>query len=193
MATDAAAVRLYEHFAPAERLTLVLEALEHAEARGAAIHAEVLGYGVNCDAKHPVAPDSASIAECMRIAHRNAGVAAADIDYICAHGTGTPSNDLAEARAVREVFGEQSPPISSVKSMLGHTMGAASGFGAVASVLAISRDFLPPTINFANADPELPGLDVVPNAAREAVVRTAQNNGYAFGGNNAITIFGAMS
>jgi 3-oxoacyl-[acyl-carrier-protein] synthase II len=174
-------------------VALVLEALEHAESRGAAVYAEVLGYGVNCDAKHPVAPDSTSIAECMRIAHRNAGVEARDVDYICAHGTGTPSNDLAEARAVREVFGAHTPPISSIKSVLGHTMGAASGFGAMASVLAISRGFLPPTMNFLNADPELFGLDIVPGAARHEVVRTAQNNGYAFGGNNAITIFGALS
>ena len=129
----------------------------------------------------------------MRIAHRNAGVAAGSIDYICAHGTGTPSNDLAEAHAVREVFGTHSPPISSVKSMLGHTMGAASGFGAMASVLAISRGFLPPTMNFVNPDPEMAGLDIVPNAARDTVVRTVQNNGYAFGGNNAITIFGTLS
>ncbi|HKT00934.1 MAG TPA: beta-ketoacyl-[acyl-carrier-protein] synthase family protein [Rugosimonospora sp.] len=171
-------------------VALVLETLGHARARGARVYAEVLGYGVNCDAHHPVAPDAASIAECMRIAHENCSVKPADIDYICAHGTGTPSNDLAEAQAVREVFGDRPPPISSVKSMLGHTMGAASGFGAVASVLAIVHGFLPPTINFTRPDPAMPWLDPVANAARPARVRIAQNNGYAFGGNNAITLFG---
>lgn len=172
-------------------VALVLETLAHARSRGAHIHAELLGYGANCDAHHPVAPDAASIAECMRVAHRNASVKPTDIDYICAHGTGTPSNDLAEAQAIAEVFGGQAPPVSSIKSMLGHTMGAASGFGAAASVLAIARDFLPPTINWSERDPAMDWLDPVPNEARPARVRVAQNNGYAFGGNNAITIFAA--
>jgi 3-oxoacyl-[acyl-carrier-protein] synthase II len=172
-------------------VALVLETLDHARDRGARVYAEVLGYGLNCDAYHPVAPDAASIAECMRLALRNSSVKPGDVDYICAHGTGTPSNDLAEARAVAEVFGDRPPPMSSVKSMLGHTMGAASGFGAIASVLAIALSFLPPTINFERPDPEMPTVDPVPNAARPARVRVAQNNGYAFGGNNAITLFGA--
>jgi 3-oxoacyl-[acyl-carrier-protein] synthase II len=171
-------------------VALVLERLDHARDRGAPILAEMLGYGVNCDAHHPVAPDAANIAECMRLAHRNAGIKPADVDYICAHGTGTPSNDLAEAGAVREVFGEHPPPMSSIKSMLGHTMGAASGFGAVAAVLAIDQGFLPPTINWTAPDPGMEWLDPVPNTARPATVRTVQNNGYAFGGNNAITVFG---
>lgn len=169
---------------------LLLETLAHAQARGARIYAEVLGYGVNCDAYHPVAPEAGSIAACMRIAHKNAAVKPSDIDYICAHGTGTPTNDSVEAQAIFEVFGDRPPAVSSVKSMIGHTMGAATGFGAIATALAIQQGFLPPTINWANADPAMAGLDPVPNKSREATVRVAQNNGFAFEGNNAFVIFG---
>ena len=172
---------------------LFLESLESAQARGARIYAEVLGYGLNCDANHMVAPDPVSIAACMRLAHRNAGVAPADVDYICAHGTGTPANDTVEATAISEVFGANPPPVSSIKSMLGHTMGAASGFSAIASVLGIVDSFLPPTINFSTLDPNIPLIDPVPNRARSAEVRIAQVNGFAFGGNNAITMLGRMS
>lgn len=171
---------------------LLLETLDHAQERGARIYAEVLGYGLNCDASHPVSPDAASIAECMRIAHRNARVKPAEVDYICAHGTGTQVNDLVETRAIVEVFGEHPPPVSSIKSMLGHTMGAACGFGAIASVLAIDRGFLPPTINWTGPDPELLGIDAVPDVARDAEVRVVQNDGFAFGGNNAIVLLGAL-
>ncbi|GIJ08930.1 beta-ketoacyl-[acyl-carrier-protein] synthase family protein [Micromonospora andamanensis] len=171
---------------------LVLETFDHARARGARIYAELLGHGLNCDAKHPVAPEWTSIARCIRIAHGNAGVTPADIDYICAHGTGTPANDAVEARAIVEVFGEHPPPVSSIKSLIGHTMGAASGFGAIASVLAIDKGFLPPTVNWSTADPDLAGIDPVPNVARPAAVRVVQNNGFAFGGNNSIVIFGAV-
>ncbi|MBP0455067.1 MULTISPECIES: beta-ketoacyl synthase [unclassified Kitasatospora] len=169
---------------------MFLESLDSALARGARIHAEVLGYGLNCDANHMVAPHRASIAECMRLAHRNARIKASDVDYICAHGTGTPANDLVEAGAVVDVFGDNPPPISSTKSMLGHTMGAASGLGAIASVLGITGSFLPPTINFHTPDPQMPHIDPVPNVARAADVRIAQVNGFAFGGNNAIVILG---
>jgi 3-oxoacyl-[acyl-carrier-protein] synthase II len=171
---------------------VVLETLEHARRRGARSYAELLGYGLNCDADHPVAPNAASIAACMRAAHRNAAVKPADVDYICAHGTGTPANDAVEVKAILDVFGDRPPPVSSVKSMLGHAMGAASGFGLIASALAIDRGFLPPTINFRTLDPELSAVDPVPNVARPAPVRVVQNNGFAFGGNNAITILGAV-
>ncbi|WP_329008681.1 beta-ketoacyl-[acyl-carrier-protein] synthase family protein [Micromonospora rifamycinica] len=170
---------------------LALETWEHAEARGAHVYAEVLGYGLNCDANHPVAPDRDSIAACIRTAHRNAGITPDQVDYICAHGTGTPANDLVEAQAVLDVFGPQPPPISSIKSMIGHTMGAASGFGAIASALAIEQGFLPPTVNWTHPDPQLTGIDPVPNEARSATVRMVQNNGFAFGGNNAIVVLGA--
>jgi len=171
---------------------LVLEALDHARARGARPYAEVLGHGLNCDANHMVAAEVGSIAECMRLAHRNASIEPSDVDYICAHGTGTPANDSAEVQAVQEVFGERPPPISSIKSMIGHTMGAASGFGAIASAVAIREGFIPPTINWAHPDPDLAGIDPVPNRARPADVRVVQNNGFGFGGNNAILVLRAL-
>jgi len=175
-------------------VALLLEPLEHAVNRGARIYAEVLGYGVNCDASHPVSPDPTSIAACIRAAHRNAGVSPADIDYICAHGTGTPTNDATEVKAVREVFGDRLPPISSIKSMIGHTMGAASGFGALICCLALHEGFLPPTANITEVDPALgPDLDPVPGRSRPASPRVVQNHGFAFGGNNAITILGRVA
>jgi 3-oxoacyl-[acyl-carrier-protein] synthase II len=170
---------------------LVLERLEHAVGRGARPYAEVLGHGLNCDAHHMVAARTESIADCMRLALRNAGLDSADVDYISAHGTGTPSNDHAESGAVREVFGERMPPTSSTKSMIGHAMGAASGFGAIASVLALCHGFIPPTINWSTPDPELYGIDPVPNASRDARLGVVQNNGFGFGGNNAIVMLGA--
>jgi 3-oxoacyl-[acyl-carrier-protein] synthase II len=170
---------------------LVLESADLAAARQAVPYAEVLGYGLNCDARHMVSPDARTIAECMRLAHRNAGIRAGDVDYVCAHGTGTPANDATEAEALLAAFGGRVPPVSSIKSMLGHTMGAASAFGAMASALAIARGFLPPTINWRTRDPELAWLDPIPNEARPARVRVAQNNGFAFGGNNAIVLLGA--
>jgi 3-oxoacyl-[acyl-carrier-protein] synthase II len=170
---------------------LVLEREDHARARGARVYAEVLGHGLNCDAHHMVAAEPGSIADCMRMAHANAGVEPSDVDWICAHGTGTPTNDVAETTAVREVFGEAMPPTSSIKSMIGHSMGAASGFGAIASALALHEGFIPPTINWVNADPELHGIDPVPNRAREAQLRVVQNNGFGFGGTNAIVMLGA--
>ncbi|HEX7659406.1 MAG TPA: beta-ketoacyl-[acyl-carrier-protein] synthase family protein [Pseudonocardiaceae bacterium] len=167
-----------------------LESLDSALARGARIYAEVLGYGINCDASHMTAPNKDSIVACIKLAHRNAGIKPSDVDYICAHGTGTPANDLAEATAVSEAFDGTPPPISSVKSMLGHTMGAACGFSIIASVMGIHDSFLPPTINFAELDPKMPPIDPVPNETRYQPVNIAQVNGFAFGGNNAITIFG---
>jgi 3-oxoacyl-[acyl-carrier-protein] synthase II len=170
-----------------------LESLDSALARGARIYAEVLGYALNCDADHMTAPNKDSIVRCIRFAHRNAGVTPSEVDYICAHGTGTPANDLTEATAVAEAFDGNPPPISSVKSMLGHTMGAASGFSVIASVLGIHDSFLPPTINFGELDPQMPPIDPVANEARYQPVNIAQVNGFAFGGNNAITIFGRYS
>lgn len=172
---------------------LVLEQAAFARARGATPYAEFLGYASNCDADHMVTPNASSIADCMRAAHANAGVKAGDVDYVCAHGTGTPANDITEARALHEVFAGKVPPVSSIKSMLGHTMGAASGFGAIASALAISRGFLPPTINWCTPDPDMAWLDPIPNEQRAARARVVQNNGFAFGGNNAIVMLGAIS
>lgn len=170
---------------------IVLETAEHAAARGRRPRAVVRGYAANCDAKHPVAPDAAGIAACMRLAHANADVTPDQIDYICAHGTGTPANDATEVAAIREVFGSTPPPVSSIKSMLGHTMGASSGFGVIACVLAINGGYLPPTINWSHTDDALGPLDVVPNRARPGVIRFAQNDGFAFAGNNAIVVLAA--
>lgn len=168
---------------------LVLESLESARSRRARIYAEVLGYGLNCDASNPVAPNVASIAECMRIAHRNARIEPLDVDYICAHGTGTVTNDSVESAAIRDVFGNRIPAISSVKSMIGHTLGAASALGSIACAVALGKDFIPPTINHRRTDPAC-GVDCVPNTMRATRLRVVQNNGFAFGGNNAITIYG---
>ncbi|MFH8293615.1 beta-ketoacyl-[acyl-carrier-protein] synthase family protein [Streptomyces sp. NPDC018059] len=172
-------------------VALLLEPLERARERGARIYAEVLGYGITCDAKHPTQPDREGIAKCIRQAHRNAGVEPEEVDYVCAHGTGTRANDTTEIAAARDVFGDRIPPISSIKSMLGHTMGAASGFGALISCMAVYEGFLPPTATVRDVDPEFgPGIDCVPGMSRPARVRVAQNHGFAFGGNNAIVMLG---
>ena len=166
---------------------LLLESLDSAQARGATIYSEVLGYGLTCDAVHPVAPDQKSIEHCMRLAHQNAGVTPGEITYISAHGTGTHANDITETAAIREVFGAVVPPTSSIKSMLGHTMGAASALSTIACALAITHGFIPPTINHEEDDPNCQ-IDCVPNRARPANLRIVQNNAFAAYGNNAILI-----
>ncbi|GAA3808448.1 beta-ketoacyl-[acyl-carrier-protein] synthase family protein [Sphaerisporangium flaviroseum] len=168
---------------------LLLEDLASARERGARIHAEVLGYGLNCDASHPVAPDSGSVARCIRLALDNAGVKPQEVDFISAHGTATRANDVAEARAIRGVFGDATPRTVSMKSMLGHTLGAASALAAIGSVLAIEGGFIPPTINHVETDPECE-VDCVPNVAVDADLRIVQNNALAFGGNNAVLLLG---
>lgn len=167
---------------------LMMESLESARARGARIYAEVLGYGLNCDAHHPVAPDQDSLARCMALAHRNAGISAGDVDFISAHGTGTKANDVTEAGAIRQVF-DAPPPTISIKSMVGHSMGAASALGSAACALAIAEGFIPPTINHRETDPDC-GVDCVPNQARPAELSVVQNNALAFAGNNAVLILG---
>ncbi|MER5944131.1 beta-ketoacyl-[acyl-carrier-protein] synthase family protein [Streptomyces sp. NPDC001928] len=168
---------------------MLLESLDSALARGARIHAEVLGYGLNCDADHPVAPNEDSFARCVRLAHDNAGVTADDVDLISAHGTGTKANDVSEARAIRQVFGGTPPRMVSIKSMIGHTMGAASALAAIACTLALREGFIPPTINHVETDPEC-DIDCVPNRAIDADLKVVQNNALAFGGNNAVLILG---
>lgn len=172
---------------------LVLEPLDSALARGAKIYAEVLGYGVSCDAHHMTAahPDADGPIRAMRAALLDAGVTTADIDYLSAHGTGTPTNDRIESLAVRTLFGERAPhvPMSSIKSMLGHTMGAASAIEAIACALALDTGWIPPTINHEEPDPDC-GLDIVPNHARQTNPRVVLNNAYAFGGNNASLCLG---
>lgn len=168
---------------------LLLESLESALARGARIYAEVLGYGLNCDADHPVAPNQDSVARCMQLALDDAEVKGSEVDFISAHGTGTKANDVTEASAIRQVFGGSPPRTVSIKSMIGHTMGAASALASVACALAITEGFIPPTINHVETDPEC-AVDCVPNEAIDADLRVVQNNGLAFGGNNAVVIFG---
>lgn len=168
---------------------LLMESLESALARGARIYAEVLGYGLNCDALSPVHPDQNTLARCMELAHVNAGVKPEDIDFISAHGTGTKANDMTEVGAIRQAFAGQPPPTVSIKSMLGHAMGAASALGAAACALAITEGFIPPTINHQETDPEC-DVDCVPNEVRHAEVNVVQNNSLAFGGNNAVVVVG---
>ncbi len=167
---------------------LVLEPLEQAKARGAKIYAEVLGYGVSCDSHHMTAahPQGDGAMRAMAMAMRDSGVSTGDIDYISAHGTGTPTNDRVESLAVRRLFGARADkvPMSSIKSMIGHTMGAASAIEAVACALAIETGIAPPTINYEEQDPEC-DLDYVVNQARRIDPRVVLNNAYAFGGNNA--------
>jgi 3-oxoacyl-[acyl-carrier-protein] synthase II len=165
---------------------LVLESLESALKRGAHIYAEILGYGLSCDANHMTQPSAEGMGACMIKAMSSSGVGKEDVDYISAHGTGTLANDRTECSAIKEVFGERyrDIPVNSIKSMLGHTMGAASALEAIACSLVVKNDIIPPTINFETADPEC-DIDCVPNKSRQYVVNIALNNSYAFGGNNA--------
>jgi 3-oxoacyl-[acyl-carrier-protein] synthase II len=167
---------------------LVLEPLERARARNARIYAEVVGYGLSCDAFHMTGghPEELGSVKAMRIAIEESGVRAEDVDYISAHGTGTPTNDAHETTAVKKVFGNAAKeiPISSIKSMLGHTMGAASAIETAVCALAVFHNRIPPTMNLEEPDPDC-DLDYVPNFAREHQVDIAMNNAYAFGGVNA--------
>lgn len=167
---------------------LVIESMENALKRGAPIYAEILGYGLSCDAHHIAIPKRDGVKKAMERAIKNSGLTTNDIDYISAHGTGTTQNDREEASAVKELFGDKRVPTSSIKSMLGHCMGAASAIEAIVCCLAIKDSLVPPTINFTTPDPDC-DIDCVPNKAREVKVRAALNNGFAFGGNNCCTVF----
>ena len=170
---------------------VILESLEHAQERGAAIHAEVLGYGSSCDAFHITAPDEegAGAAQSMQTALDDAALAPDEINYINAHGTSTPLNDRMETRAIRRVFGKHAYklPISSTKSMIGHLMGAAGTVEAIACAKTLETGVLHPTINYETPDPEC-DLDYVPNVARETNPRTVLSNSFGFGGHNASLI-----
>ena len=170
---------------------LVLESLDRALARHARIYAEIIGYGMSGDGFHMTAPspNGEGAARCMVASLVDAGIAYTEIDYINAHGTSTPLNDLYETIAVKSVFKEKAPliPISSTKSMTGHLLGAAGGVETVFTVLTINDNVIPPTINLDNPDPEC-DLDYVPNVSRKADVRTAMTNSFGFGGTNATLI-----
>jgi 3-oxoacyl-[acyl-carrier-protein] synthase II len=167
---------------------LVLEPLDRARKRRARIYAEVAGYGLSCDAHHMTAahPLGDGAARAMQRALTHSGTEPEEVSYISAHGTGTPTNDRLETIAVKRLFKDAAYriPISSIKSMLGHTMGAASAIEAAVCALAVFNDRVPPTINLDEPDPDC-DLDYVPNYARELPIKVAMNNAYAFGGNNA--------
>lgn len=171
---------------------LVLERLDDARARGARSYAEVAGYGLTCDAHHMTAahPEGDGLARAMLAALADAGATPSEVDYVSAHGTGTPTNDKLETLSMQRVFGDAAGrvPVSSIKSMIGHTMGAASAFESAVCALAVATGRVPPTINYEEPDPEC-ALDCVPNTARELPVRLALNNAAAFGGNNASVAF----
>src|SRR4051794_19964111 len=172
---------------------VVLQELEHAQARGAKIYAEVLGYGLSSDAKHVTEPDPTGVnpARALTMALGDAGVDPSEIAYINAHGTSTPLGDAAETRVIKLALGEENArntPVSSTKGATGHCLGAAGAGEAVFSILAIARGVLPPTINYDSPDPEC-DLDYIPNEARSADVRTAVSNSFGFGGHNATVVF----
>jgi 3-oxoacyl-[acyl-carrier-protein] synthase II len=172
---------------------LVLEELEAARARGATVYAEVLGYGASNDAHHMAQPDPESIGvvEMMRTALESAGVAPERVGYINAHGTSTPLGDLAETKAIKDVFADHAYElaVSSTKSMAGHCFGAAGAIEAMMCVLALHEGVLPPTINYENPDPEC-DLDYVPNEARRVQVEVALSNAMGLGGHNGCVLFG---
>ncbi len=171
---------------------LILESLEHAQARGATIIGELSGYGTTDDAHHISAPaeNGAGAAMAMKLALQNANLETTDIGYINAHGTSTPLNDKSETAAIKTVFGEQaySIPVSSTKSMTGHLLGASGAIEAVFCILAIRDEILPPTINYQTPDPEC-DLDYVPNEPRKASPKHVMSNSFGFGGHNATLIF----
>lgn len=169
---------------------LILESEAHAKKRGARLQAEVGGYGITCDGYHITRPHPGAEGSirAMRDAIRASGVTAADVDFVNAHGTGTKANDTAESKVMREVFGDRRVPISSIKSMLGHCMGAASALEAAACVMTIERDVYPPTIGYETPDPEC-DVELVANVARKGKADIVLNNSLAFGGYNAVTLF----
>ena len=168
---------------------LVLEELEHARARGARIYAEVVGYGATADAFHITTPSEGGegASRAIKLALRRAGLQPSEIGYINAHGTSTPYNDRTESQAIKTVFGEHPPPVSSTKSMTGHLIGASGAVEAIVCIKTILEGCLPPTINYDNPDPEC-DLDYVPNVARSARVDAALSNSLGFGGHNTALI-----
>lgn len=171
---------------------LILEDLESARKRRAEIYAEIIGFGCNADAYHISAPSPNGIgaSRCMEVAMKDAGISYDEVDYVNAHGTSTPLNDMSETKAMKTVFKDHAKKlaVSSTKSMTGHLLGAAGGVEAVYSLLAIKHGVIPPTVNYENPDPEC-DLDYVPNVPRESKIKTVMSNSFGFGGTNATLIF----
>lgn len=167
-----------------------IETHERAVERGAHIYAEILGFGESCDAHHITQPHDEGVAQAIYAALRNAGVEAGEISFVSVHGTGTPTNDSTEYRALKHVFGERlrDVPISAVKSMIGHAMGASSIIEGVACLLSIEHQFLTPTTNYLGADEEME-VDCIPNVGRPAEIELVLKTSSAFGGNNSAIIY----
>ena len=174
---------------------LILETLEHALKRDATIHAEIIGYGTTCDAHHITSPTPGGVggAEAMKLALIDGQINPEEVDYINAHGTSTPANDSNETSAIKSALGNYAyqVPTSSTKSMTGHLLGGSGGIEAVACALAIKHEIIPPTINYANPDPNC-DLDYVPNTAREKKLGIVLSNSFGFGGHNVCLAFRQM-
>ncbi|MGA7457756.1 MAG: beta-ACP synthase, partial [Methyloceanibacter sp.] len=170
---------------------LLLEEYEHAKARGAPIFAELLGYGMTADAADMVNPSIDGASTAMQMALDDASLAASDIDYVNAHGTATAVNDINETRAIKRVFGDAANrvSISSTKSMHGQCLGAGGGIEAVAAIKALGEGFVPPTVGLDEPDPEC-DLDYTPNVGKKRDINYAMSNSFAFGGLNAVLVFG---
>jgi len=174
---------------------LILETLEHAKNRGARIYAEIVGYGTTCDAHHITSPSPGGSggAAAIKLALNDASLEIDKVDYINAHGTSTSANDSNETSAIKSIFKDRSYliPVSSTKSMTGHLLGGSGGIEAVACVLSLTHNFIPPTINYVNRDPDC-DLDYVPNNARDAQIRVALSNSFGFGGHNVCLAFSKL-
>ncbi|NIR48627.1 beta-ketoacyl-ACP synthase II [candidate division KSB1 bacterium] len=175
---------------------LVLETLDHALKRDAHIYGEIVGYGSTCDAYHMTvpSPDKVQIARAIKMALKEATLNPERVDYISAHGTSTLANDIGETKAIKHIFRDDAykTPVSSIKSMIGHTIGAAGAIELIACALALEHNVLPPTINYEEPDPQC-DLDYIPNVAREASVNIALSNSFGFGGNNSTIILKKVS
>ena len=170
---------------------LVLEDLEHAKNRGAHIYAEIIGFGMTCDAYHMTAPEPSGkqAIRAIKVALQDAGIDPRDVDYINAHGTSTPLNDKTETLVIKQVFGQHAykVPVSATKSMIGHLIGAAGAVELIATTLALEHQVIPPTVNYEVPDPEC-DLDYVPNVARKTTVEFALKNSFGFGGKNSALV-----
>jgi len=175
---------------------LILETYEHAKSRNAKIYAEIIGYGTTCDAHHITSPSPGGTggAQAMKIALEDGNLEIDQIDYINAHGTSTSANDSNETAAIKSIFKDKSYliPVSSTKSMTGHLLGGSGGIEAVACILSLTHNFIPPTINYVNPDPNC-DLDYVPNNARDAQIRVALSNSFGFGGHNVCLAFSKLA